>query len=57
MNFATGLLWILKGPKYVDQKNEYGHHISDASNNKMIEYDNLMPPTNVRCGIHYATDN
>mgnify|MGYP000390505215 CR=1 FL=1 len=27
------------------------------SNNKMIEYDNLMPPTNVRCGIHYATDN
>jgi len=57
VNFATGLLWILKGPKYVDQKNEYSHHISADSNNKMIEYDNLMPPTNVRCGIHYATDN
>ena len=53
INFATGCIWILKGPQYTAEYNEN----NDAANNKDVNIHTNVPPVNVRCGIDYVMEN
>ena len=49
VNFASGLIWILKGQKYVEETHKYAELQRSSSTR--------IPPINVRCGIDYSKEN
>eukprot|EP00944_MAST-04C_sp_MAST-4C-sp1_P005877 g5877.t1 len=49
INFASGLIWIFKGQKYVEEIRKYTE-LQRISNTR-------IPPINVRCGIDYYKEN